>query len=117
MEKIFINRKINEFNEEWVVGNVEDVLPKLQKFFEKCKSEGWKDLNFKLHQYYETTELELWGKRIETDAEQTDRLKKEEIKKKKLTKEVEKKKKQYLKLQQELQKLNIINDSNIISEK
>ena len=83
---------INSFNE------AAELLIKYEIVLER---EGWSDLELKLIASYDSSSLEVWGKRLETDQEFEERKKIEEEKSKLKKIALERRRKQYEKLKKE----------------
>jgi len=85
---------INSFDES------AELLIKYEIILER---KGWSDLELKLIQSYDSSSLEVWGKRLETDQEFEERKKIEEEKSglKKIA--LERRRKQYEKLKKEFE--------------
>ena len=75
-----INVRIDTFRYDDFFSNVsfDEVIDKIQKLKSDLESTGFSDMQFQIAYCYESTEVALYGNRLETDQELATRLKAEE---------------------------------------
>lgn len=106
MEKKLIRKQITGFHDQEVlVGSIEEVISELATKKEEYEKLGWKDLHLEHFTDYDYSEIQLWGYRIETDAELAYRKKQDEKKLERAAKRLEKKKKELEEQEKEVNKL------------
>ena len=87
-------------------GSIEEVISKLEEWKSFHEAEGYRNITIKAEQVWDSCEVDLFGERLETDKEETARLKrnakakaaakkKKEKKEEKELKELERLKKKY----------------------
>jgi len=84
MEKEFIRKEIQYIDEGiFFNGEIKKLLVEWLEIVKDLESKGWKDIEWKWVQDYDSACIELHGKRLENDKEFEERKKSEEVKLKK----------------------------------
>lgn len=106
MEKRKIVAKVNlkiDLLDEFNHLLLDEVIKYISDIKTELEAQGWSALRFELDQYYEYDGLNIFGERIETDAEFKERLKLEEKEKEILRKREAKEYEKYLQLKEKFE--------------
>ena len=106
MEKININVLAYSFYDGFFDGKFSDIYKKFSDIESQLKKEGYSELKLKVYNDWDSSELQVFGNRIETDEEFLLRIKKKEEKIRKKKNYLEKLKQKKLKLENEIKEID-----------